>query len=549
MLKLVLLIPFLSMIMIKGCHSSRENREGEFPPVTPYWALGHIVWEDNVNTQHGADSLIRGYLDHNIPVDGIIIDSPWELHYNDFVWDPAKYPNPDLMLGNFMKKGVRTLLWMTGNINKTATDIPNQKSPDLDYVIEKNYVISVNDSVIFPWWKGDGVFIDFPNPEAVKWWNKQLDKAFRYGVYGWKVDNFRLPEGTDSLQTSAGTLSARDFKRYYYDNMYDYTVSRNPEGIILARPYSYQGGYNASVSKLSVGWSGDFTGDWKGLKFQIENIYKSAVSGYGALACEIGGFSGTASNNEQFVRYAQFASMVATMDNGGANGAFLNHLPWYHGKKAADIYRNLIVMHRALRPYIFSYIVKQHLTGSHLINNLSVEQKSHMLGDDLFVKAITSDTNRVTFKIPGNDIWYDVWTGKSYVGGESITKTYSLNRFPLFIRKGAVIPLDMTNVYNPRYKKFEGKKVILIYAPDNREIKCHLPAGDGTEYDDILLSINVAGMIRVRAKKEHEFVFLIKKAGHSLISLSPYCSFDVITGAKIIEKKGKEFNISLNKKY
>ena len=536
-----------SLIVLGGCKISCNDEvdRSNFPPITPYWALGHIVWEDNINTQEGADSLINGYIDHNIPVDGIIIDSPWELHYNDFVWDPQKYPQPDSMLKSFMSKDVKTLLWMTGNVNKTAVDIPNQKSPDFDSAIEKGYVITVNDSAIFPWWKGDGIFIDYTNPDAVRWWNRLLDKVFKYGVYGWKVDNFRLPHGVDSLESSIGTLSERDFKKYYYNCMYDYTVNRNPEGIILARPYSHQGGYNATVSKLSVGWSGDFTGDWNGMKLQINNIYKSAEMGYGALACEIGGFSGTASNKEQLIRYSQFASMVATMDNGGANRPFANHLPWFHGEDIADIYRGLINLHRAIRPYIFSNLVESHLKGIHLINTTSDEQKSHKLGNDLFVKTITSDSNRVSFKLIMKGIWHDAWSGEKYSGGISVSKSYPLSEFPLFVREGAVIPLDLENKYEPCLNKYSSKTVILIYGSSDYEMVYHKPVGEGVDYEDISINCN-KGKVTIESESEHDYVFIIKRAGTPLLSKGNCdCAFDILADAKVILRKGKNISFKI----
>ena len=539
-----------SLIVLGGCKTSCNDvaDHSNFPPVTPYWALGHIVWEDNVNTQEGADSLINGYIDHDIPVDGIIIDSPWELHYNDFVWDPQRYPQPDSMLNSFMSKGVKTLLWMTGNINKSAVDIPNQKSPDFDSAIEKGYVITVNDSVIFPWWKGDGIFIDFTNPEAVKWWNRKLDNVFKEGVYGWKVDNFRLPGGVDSLKSSIGIISERDFKRYYYDQMYDYTINKNPEEIILARPYSHQGGYNASISKLSIGWSGDFTGDWKGMNLQINNIYKSAESGYAALACEIGGFSGASSNKEQLIRYTQFASMVATMDNGGVNGAFENHLPWFHDEETTEIYRGLIIMHRAIRPYIFSSLVDAHLGNGNLINSVSQKQKSHKLGTELFTKAITADSIEISFKLPGKNIWYNWWNGNRYQEGDLISKGYSLNEFPLFIKEGAVIPLDIKDKDRKGFKGFNNKTVIMIYGLIDREVTYHKPAGNGVTYYDIKITTKSDGTVAIESPKEdEEFVFIIKKAGTRVVEkIILGCGLDLITGSKIITIKGADFSLNIN---
>lgn len=525
----------------------KAQKNEETPPVTPYWALGHIVWEDNVNTQAGADSLINGYIKHQIPVDGIIIDSPWELHYNDFVWDSSKYPNPNSMIRNYMAKGIHTLLWMTGNINKTAVDIESQEAPGFKYALEHDYIIKVSGDPVFPWWKGDGLFLDFTNSQAVQWWYSQLDKAFVDGVYGWKVDNFRLPEGVDSLKSSVGMLSERDFKRYYYNCMYDYTVARKQDGIIIARPYSHQGGFNATVSKLNLGWCGDFTGDWAGLKLQINNIYKSAGAGYGALACEIGGFSGAASSKNQLIRYAQFASMVATMDNGGVNGAFENHLPWFHDSATSDIYRGLVNMHRAIRPYLFSNIVEYHLYGKDtLINTTSMKSYSHKLGNDIFTAAVTSDSSNVVFTLPNNDKWYDWWTGEEYNGGDVIEKVYPLGQFPLFIRKGAVIPLDLNEAIVNDSPEFKDKTVLLIYGNSKRSLVYHKPIGTGVNYSNIKIKTNNAGKVRLKSDGKEEYIILFKNIGEPVVTQKEKAAgFDVITATKILQLNGKNVHVNI----
>ena len=152
--------------------------------IVPKWAFGHIVWEDNINTQQAALDLVDQYRKHQIPVSGIVIDSPWSTGYNDFNWDRDRYPYPDKMLKSFEKLGVKVILWMTGCVNYESEDVPLKKSPDYDYVIRKKYV--VNNGKPSTWWKGKGVHIDFTNPEAVKWWYEKLDKVFRKSVYGLK---------------------------------------------------------------------------------------------------------------------------------------------------------------------------------------------------------------------------------------------------------------------------------------------------------------------------------------------------------------------------
>lgn len=86
------------------------NGLAQNPPITPAWAFGHIVWEDSINTRESAERLVSAYQQHHIPVDAIIIDSPWSTSYNDFVWDETRYPQPQRMIEGFANQGIRTIL-------------------------------------------------------------------------------------------------------------------------------------------------------------------------------------------------------------------------------------------------------------------------------------------------------------------------------------------------------------------------------------------------------------------------------------------------------
>ncbi len=523
-------IVFMFCMFFSGCsqQSAQEGTSTENnPPITPKWLIGHIIWEDSINTQTAALDLNQQYKDHSIPVNGIIIDSPWELSYNDFNWDTARYPEPEKMIETFKLDDVKVILWLTGCINNAAKDVPVPRSPDFDYVIEKKYV--VNDGKTSEWWKGEGVHLDFTNPEAVAWWDSKLDKVFIDGVYGWKVDQgeatfadslslteefrYQAQNGInygDSIMTSLGRISMLEFKHAYYDHMFDYATSHNPAGMTMARPYSHQAGFAASINKVSIGWSGDFAGDYDGLKLQIDNIYRSANAGYGALACEVGGFYHERSTKTQFIRYAQFGTMAACMVNGGANGAFTNHLPWYHDDETTDIYRYYVTLHYQLSPYIFSTIVDAHLHGGSMLKNISMEQQSHTIGENIFMKAITSDTNLVTFNLPQEGKWIDFWTDIEYTGGSEITKEYALAESPLFIKSGAIIPLEITNdVTGIGDQSFAGKTTMLIYPGGKSDILYHKPLGEGIEYADILIEYN-NGHITVNSDIEDSYIFLIK---------------------------------------
>jgi len=556
----------IAILFFASCNEQSNkkdsNKSVEKPAITPKWAFGHIVWEDSINTQQAALSLVSQYKEHKIPVSGIIIDSPWSLSYNDFNWDTEKYPEPKKMINTFKKDNVKVILWLTGCINNSARDVPVQKSPDFDYAIEHHYV--VNNGKTSKWWKGEGLHLDFTNPEAVKWWNSKLDKVFIDGVYGWKVDQgeyyfadslsmLHASLGQDStyfgdtVTTSIGRISIRDFKRYYYNSMFDYARSRKPEAITLARPFSHQGDFAASINKLGLGWSGDFKGSYDGLKLQISNIYTSAKAGYGALACEVGGFYEDRSTKNQLIRYAQFGSMTACMVNGGQNGAFTNHLAWYHDKETTDIYRYYTTLHTQLSQYMFSTVVDAHINGGSLIKDVDFDQESHKIGNEIFFKAITSDTNEVTFKLPKDGDWLDFWTGEKYNGGTEITKEYDLSKAPIFIKSGAIIPFEINNdVTGIGNASLAGKTVIIIYPDGESNYVFHKPIGEGIDYKDIDISYN-NGTITVNAEQEYDFVFLVKKQAKkpSDVKGSDAWKYSDKKECVKIDKRGLRFSLEL----
>lgn len=468
------------------------------PPLTPAWALGHIAWEDNRNTQEATLELIRQYRKHDIPVDGVFIDSPWSMSYNDFVWDKQRYPDAEAMAAQLKAWGVKPILWLTSNVNLTSDGTPQNKCDDYDEMLANGYAI--NNGQPSKWWKGTGLQTDFTNPKAKEWFYKRLDRAFTDSFYGFKVDQCEVYFG-DTVTTSVGKMTNEQFRQYYYDAMYDYATSRKPGiGAIVARPYSHQGGRHAGIEKMSLGWCGDFGGDWKGLKLQIDNIYRSAQMGYGAVGTEIAGFMGAKSNKQHFIRYTQFGALTACMINGGENGGWANHLPWWHDQETTDIYRNCVTMHRELVPYIFSCIVDTHLNGGTLMPQTSLEEESHLLGNDIFTKAITSDSNTVTFHLPAGGDWIDYWTGEHYAGGKEMTQTYAFDRFPLFVRAGAIIPVAK-----------DGQRTIVIY-PDGKSSRLlRLPVGEGTGYFDCQVSCDAKGKrIILSSDTEADWVFIIK---------------------------------------
>lgn len=500
----IILILFLSFFTIAD---SQKNH----PPLTPAWAIEPWIWEDNGNNSGSLTELIYGYRYHKIPFGVVLIDSPWQTGYNTFDWDTLRYPEPEKLIKELHDQDIKVIIWLTAFFNRTANNVPEPEHPDYKWLKRKNYV--VNEGKESRWWMGYGVHLDFTNPDAVEWWHSQLDKVIDMGIDGFKTDGGANNIGEEII-TSKGIYSREDYRKLYYADVFDYLRSKNPEGIILARPYSHQGGYAASVSKCAVGWCGDFLGNWEGLQLQMDNIYRSATAGYAMLGCEIGGFVHRArSNKEQFMRYTQFAALLPVMINGGHNGGLTNHLPWFHGDEALESYRYYSTLHSELVPYIFSLGVDAHKTGTPIVRTPQIDQAQHMLGEELFVSPIVTEDTFKNVIFPDNSEWIDFWDEQSlYSPGSKRIYNAGPDKIPLFIRAGAIIPLNVKNSITGKGDgESSGKVTICIYPSKKSKVNYHLPVNEGIEHYNLSVSMDEqSGELSYECDADKQILFRIK---------------------------------------
>jgi alpha-glucosidase (family GH31 glycosyl hydrolase) len=188
--------------------------------------------------------------------------------------------------------------------------------------------------------------------------------------------------------------------------------------------------------------------------------------------------------------------------------------------------------------------VDAHLYGGSMMKNVSKEQESHTVGNDIFFKAITSDNNKVTFTLPVEGEWIDFWSDEKHTGGSEITKEYSLARAPLFIRSGAIIPMEITNdITGIGDKSCTGKTTVLIYPGSKSEYLFHKPLGEGTEYTNIQIKYNNEE-IAVQSEISNSFIFLLKMSDlPKNVKGSDKWSYHPDNNTIRIEKAGKNFKI------
>jgi len=201
LLVLLLLFYFLFALPFWGIPFN-GSRRGHVP-VTPPWALECWLWEDDVNTAAAVTELLDGYAQHDIPVRTILIDSPWSLRYNDFKVDERRYPNAAEFFKNLQDRGYRVVLWMTCMVNSNSKDTAVEDSSDwFAEARSRGYLAGRGHQV--KWWKGRGGFIDYTNPEAMKWWRNMQQQVFDWG---WTGGSSMAPTPSFPPRFSARSLS------------------------------------------------------------------------------------------------------------------------------------------------------------------------------------------------------------------------------------------------------------------------------------------------------------------------------------------------------
>jgi alpha-D-xyloside xylohydrolase len=438
--------------------------------------------------------------------------------YNTYEWNEDRYPEPASIIDDLHDRDIRVVLWVTGIINEGSAYYSD---------VEGNYCFpEANNCATERWWKSGGnpnsIHIDFRKPGARNWFANTISPLMEYDFDGFKCDR-----GADVFYDSTD-YETNHLRNHYYNTLYQLIKEQKPEGIILGRAYSHQqqnpDGVGAPISASPINWQGDFCGNFDGLVEQMNDVYTSAEIGYSAPGVEVGGYFRSNDSNcsggistESLIRYAQFGAMTPLMLNGGIDE---RHEPWHeeNGEAVIDIYRYYATLHSELVPYIFSYGVESHRTETSILRDTDRNRAQHKLGEEIFVSIVTDENESKHVVLPLGNRWIDYWNEANiYNGGETIVYDLpdeALERFPIFLRAGAIIPMKVrNNTTNHFFKEGEyydlpdvgtypdnvepsevqADITLSIYPEGQSEFLFHNPTGDGTLCSDIKIDVDETG--------------------------------------------------------
>ena len=209
----------------------------------------------------------------------------------------------------------------------------------------------------------------------------------------------------------------------------------------------------AGTQRYSTVWSGDQFGDWEYIRMHIPTYICSGLSGNPYCGSDVDAiFAGSAETQVRDLQWKCFTPILIQMSGWAPN----DKQAWAWGEPYTTYNRTYLNLKLRLTPYMYSYAYKSSVDATPIMKPMLWDysnekytltkdtQYQFMLGDYFIVAPVFEKReDRDAIYLPDSEqIWIDYFTGDQYIGGQVINSFKApLNKLPLFVKNGAIIPM------------------------------------------------------------------------------------------------------------
>lgn len=441
---------------------------------------------------------------------------------------------------------------------------------------------------------------DAYSPKARDIYWEHLNKGIlQLGMDGWwmdstEPDHFNHKESDFDRQTGLG--SYRSVRNAYplvsVGGVSDHqrALTQDKRVIILTRSgFLGQQRYGSNV------WSGDVQSSWDMFRKQITAGLNFSLTGMPHWNSDLGGFfagsyntswgDNSATRNpmyqELYVRWLQFGVFCPMMRSHGADVP--REFYWY-GKKGEPIYDALVdavKLRYTLLPYIYSTSWDVTHNRSTFMRALFMDfvndkqtwnvNDEYMFGKAFLVAPVlhaqyTPEVQQKTLEenegwnrdskksaktpiltdfthsknmevyLPAGTRWYNFWTNEAIEGGQKLVISTTLNRIPLFVRAGSIVPCGPDVQYTGE-KKWDNL-TLCVYPGENGNFTLYEDEGDNYNYEngaytEIPMNWDNASRILTIGARKGEYNGMLQKRQFIVKAIDGNSKTVTYTGKKI----------------
>lgn len=451
-------------------------------PMLPKWSYGLFQSKDRYVSLDEINQIASRYRSEHIPLDAIVQDWFWWKNEGDPDFN-ANYHNVPADLEKLHRENIHTMISVWGLLDPNSETYKVLDSRNLLIPGAHVYDPSSAEARDIFWQRlpgkllsegWDAFWLDSAEPE--EFWPHMGDGILR---------DKKLAIGNGAEYTNIfpllHTVGVQDHWR---------ATTEQKRVFLLTR--------SAFLGEQRVGatvWSGDVYSTFWALSHQVAAGLNYALSGHPYWTTDIGGYwppyPGSLDKPEYQELYARWFEFGAFCPVFRTHGHRPNNEMWTYDKVEPTLIKYDKLRYR-LMPYIYSLawkVTKDDYTIQRpLVMDWRTDEKTWNIGDQfMFGPAILVNpvlkagaTEREVY-LPASSAWYDFWTGESLKGGQEIRASAPLDRMPLYVRAGSILPLGPDIEY--ANEKPEGPIELRVYTGADGAFELYADEGDNYSYE------------------------------------------------------------------
>jgi alpha-D-xyloside xylohydrolase len=451
-------------------------------PMLPKWAYGLFQSKDRYVSLDEIRDIAGRYRQEHKPLDTMVQDWFWWKTEGDPIFN-SNYHDVAQDLDALHKENVHAMISVWGLLDP--------ESETYKVLDAKHLLIS------------DAHVYDASSPEARDiYWERLLGKLLAQGWDAFWLDSAEPEEywphfgdailRNKQLSIGNGAEYTNVFPLLHTLGVQDHwKAATDRKRVFLLTRSAFLGQQRVGATV----WSGDVYSTYWGLSHQVTAGLNFALSGYPYWTTDIGGYwpphddpLADPTFQELYARWYEFGAFCPIFRTHGHRP----HNEMWSFDKVEPILLTYDKLRYRLMPYIYSLAWKvtseDYTIQRPLVMDWRTDPNTWNLGDEfMFGPAILvnpvlkANATKRTVYLPAAPVWYDFWSGQSRSSAGEFEADAPLDRMPLFVRAGSIIPMGPEIEYAAQDP---GAPIELrIYRGADGKFDLYEDAGDSYDYE------------------------------------------------------------------